>query len=319
MKAQPWVYELYGLRISSEIELSAPFSPLPPDLTLRWGENYAIPEGPPPGEALLKISLGRGLGCTFSKTREGYTIRFDGTCEFRISSDRCSMRAHLAPGNDPAFVPLLFSGRVIAMLLGACGESVLHASAVQTGEFTLAFVGNSGMGKSTLAALFCANGARLVTDDVLRLDFEGDHVNCFVGTPELRLRPSAEELVSYFPEAPCRVTVDHRKAIRLGSGALKKSRLNAIIIPRPSRTVQTLSLKRLSTSQAFFSLNRYACIQGWRAKKPLCQQFNTFARLSKSLPVYEVEVPWGPPFDLKIPAGILTGVGMCAEPAGVTA
>ncbi len=317
MTTVPPVYELYGLRVSSEVKLSAPFSQnFSPDLTLRWGENYAIPKGPPPGEVLLKISLGRGRGYTFSKTREGYTIRFDGTCEFRISPDRCSVRVHLAPGKDPAFIPLLFSGSVLALLLGACGESILHASAVQAGEFTLAFVGNSGMGKSTLAALFCANGARFVTDDVLRLDFEGDDVNCFAGTPELRLRPSGADLVSHFPEALCRVTVDQRKAICLGSD-LKKSRLNAIIIPRPSRTVETSSLKRLSTSQAFFSLSRYACVHGWRAKEPLCQQFNTFARLSKSFPIYEAEIPWGPPFDLKIPAEILAGAGLCVEPAGV--
>jgi ABC-type glutathione transport system ATPase component len=35
---------------------------------------------------------------------------------------------------------------------------MLHASCVEVGGATVAVVGESGMGKSTLAALFCAAG-----------------------------------------------------------------------------------------------------------------------------------------------------------------
>ena len=65
---------------------------------------------------------------------------------------------------------MLVGGTLLAFVLTMRGEAVLHASAVQVGDAALAFVGASGMGKSTMATLLCADGARLVTDDVLRLD-----------------------------------------------------------------------------------------------------------------------------------------------------
>src|SRR5439155_24182481 len=57
----------------------------------------------------------------------------------------------------------------------------------------ISFVGAPGMGKSTLAALLCASGADLVTDDVLRLSPDGAALRCCFGPAEIRLRSNAAE------------------------------------------------------------------------------------------------------------------------------
>ena len=88
------------------------------------------------------------------------------------------MRVHADPDADDG-VPSLFLGGALAAAVALRGACVLHASAVQTENLVIAFVGSSGMGKTTVAALCCASGARLVTDDVLRVTAEQGRAWCF--------------------------------------------------------------------------------------------------------------------------------------------
>ena len=61
------------------------------------------------------------------------------------------------------------------------------------------------MGKSTVAALLCGEGATLVGDDVLCVRFEGGQVLWRGRSPELRLRQQAAGIVEdYLPLAPRR-------------------------------------------------------------------------------------------------------------------
>ena len=76
---------------------------------------------------------------------------------------------------------------------------MLHASAVAVDGIGLAFVGQSGRGKSTVAALMCVDGAELVTDDVLTVD-PGPPVRCQGGASELRLRAAAAHLADAHPD-----------------------------------------------------------------------------------------------------------------------
>ena len=85
----------------------------------------------------------------------------------------------------------VYAGNVLATVLELRGECILHASCVHVGGSTVAVVGDSGMGKSTVAALFCAEGAQLVSDDALRIDCADGNPICYRGTGQIRLRPAA--------------------------------------------------------------------------------------------------------------------------------
>jgi hypothetical protein len=67
------------------------------------------------------------------------------------------------------------------------GREPLHATAVLTDQGVVAFLGRSGYGKSTLAALFIHGGCRLLTDDMLVLTPQRDGFLAHSGPPRLKL------------------------------------------------------------------------------------------------------------------------------------
>lgn len=305
------IYELHGLHIRSEVALHAPVCQTDsPDLDVRWGEDCAIPDQLPAGRVLATLSLADGRGYTHMDTGTGYALCFHQTCEFRTDYHRRLIRVHLAPNVEPGIVPLLLVGNVVAALLTLSGECVLHASAVEIDGVALAFVGSSGMGKSTLAALLCASGARLITDDVLRLEQDGNGFRCFVGASEIRLRQEAAGLAERFPAAVTGTTADNRLAIRLDDNRSSRPRLHAIVIPHPSRTVRELRLTRLTQPQALFSLARYPRVLGWQTSEPVRRQFEAFGRVARSVPVFDAEIPWGLTFAPELPRMLLEGTGL---------
>lgn len=89
------------------------------------------------------------------------------------------------------FVGLVL-GELMATLLRQRGLLVLHACAVANRDGdAIAFAGESGWGKSTLAESFCQNGYTLVTDDVIAIDLRDDGAYAIPSYSQIRLREDA--------------------------------------------------------------------------------------------------------------------------------
>ena len=186
---------------------------------------------------------------------------------------------------------------------------MLHASTVQTGGRAVAFVAQSGGGKSTLAALACAQGALLVTDDVQRtcIDDAGV-VRCVQGSGEARLRRPLGELVDV--AAPTRTSVDGRTVWSPEPSAAALVPLAAIVLPTLSEGTATLTVARIAAGAAVLELTRRPRLlgpidAGWRAR-----EFANLARIVRAVPVYGAVVPWGPPFEPVLIEELLACVGV---------
>ncbi|MBL0244850.1 MAG: hypothetical protein IPQ22_12960 [Rhodoferax sp.] len=79
------------------------------------------------------------------------------------------------------------------LALARQGMLVLHASAVEIGDSAVAFIGASGMGKSTLAASFATNGFRFLTDDGLLLEPRQDACYVLPSHPSIRLWDDSQD------------------------------------------------------------------------------------------------------------------------------
>lgn len=76
---------------------------------------------------------------------------------------------------------------VLSTALTQQGEEPLHATVLALEEHAVALLGPSGAGKSTLAAFLIGQGARLITDDMLRLTFSDGRGYAHYGPNRLKL------------------------------------------------------------------------------------------------------------------------------------
>lgn len=86
----------------------------------------------------------------------------------------------------------LIIGPVFNHLLHQRGYFVLHASTVEIDGSAVAFVGESGMGKTTTATAFLRAGQRVLSDDVAAIEpgLGRDHPSVRSGYPSIKLDPT---------------------------------------------------------------------------------------------------------------------------------
>src|SRR5204863_102769 len=80
-------------------------------------------------------------------------------------------------------------GQALSFALVKQGLEPLHATVVVVDGQGVAFLGDNGYGKSSLAACFLEGGYRLLTDDLLLLKASGGDVLAYPGPPRIKLFP----------------------------------------------------------------------------------------------------------------------------------
>lgn len=128
----------------------------------------------------ISISAGRN--------GDAYWLRFPGMVEFEIKLGDRSITVFKAPDTPDNTVRHMLLDQVIPRMLGQLGHLVLHAGAVTSSNGkTVAFIGQSGWGKSTLVSSFQQHGAQLITDDCLMIVLENEQVSAIPNYYGIRL------------------------------------------------------------------------------------------------------------------------------------
>lgn len=176
-------YLSYGLRIRSELAL---LELIPAegraDVTIRFG-RVDVPRTQASVNGLL---WARG---------DEACLAFEEIGSFLVRQGR-EVVVDPILGVDEQWVRNAVMGPVMGTLLYQRGWLTLHASSISIGDKAVAFMADRGWGKSTTAAAMCAQGHRLVADDVTAIKTDRGLPLVTLGHPLLKLWPDAAASVS---------------------------------------------------------------------------------------------------------------------------
>ena len=281
-------FDYCGLAVASNLdfpELPASLQPVP-DLSF-----FLSTEGNPPGpgEPLHQWDLpGAPAWLSISRSKDGYLLHFPELATFHVAA--CDGGVQCWPHNS---VPLdsvrhLFLDQVMPLVLSLAGRTVFHASAVSSGAGAIAFLGDSGRGKSTLAGIFVNQGAELLTDDCLLVDKDFRIVPSY---PGLRLWPDAAEVLG-------RAASDLPRVCHYSSKKRLRDVLPSSCHPVPLRRLYLLaeaadaiSIATLSPRDALIELVKFCFVLDIANPEALKARFETLSRLAGLGLVYRLSYP----------------------------
>ena len=143
-----------------------------------------------------------------------YLLRFPDLADYRISSDLDLVTCVPAPGASDEACRNTFANQVLPAIMDKRGHTVVHASGVEVDGAAVLFLGDSGRGKSTLAAAFARAGHRLLSDDGVHVERNAVDVRAHPREASLRLLP--DSVAGVFPEAGIAAQDDTKASIAGG-------------------------------------------------------------------------------------------------------
>jgi hypothetical protein len=195
----PVVHRLYGIRIRTPWPVrGARTYDGPCDVEFKAGDVNTLARA-----ASLVPAEQQSHWAQYAALPDGSAYRrWTNLFEFLVTADarRIYARALSAVDQEAMLAYLLVDALSFSMV--RLGREPLHATAVLTDRGVLAFLGNSGDGKSTLAALLLRHGCTLVTDDMLVLARARGRWLAQPGPPRLKLyRHMADHVLGHARES----------------------------------------------------------------------------------------------------------------------
>jgi hypothetical protein len=193
-------YVAYGLHISSALPLPELFPGNgTPDIVIRQCKlEHVLP------------THSRREGCIWG-TSEAACILVPDVGLFQVRGG-CEILVDAVPGVEARVLRLFILGCAIGLLLDQRGLLVLHASAVAIQNEVILFIGDSGAGKSTMAAAMHVRGHCIIGDDTAAVDHQ--HLNrplVLPAFPQLKLWPEAASALGLEPNRLPRLRPEFEK------------------------------------------------------------------------------------------------------------
>jgi len=224
----------------------------------------------------------------FYRTGQHYLLRFPDLADFEITPDGLAVRCWPAPGILDATVEHLYLNQVLPLALSRQGDLVFHAGAIETGDSAIAFMGESGRGKSTLTASFATAGFRFLTDDALLLEKHDDSYRVLPSHASVRLWGDSQQIlvgddaqlappVQYTPKA--RVLSGDRLAFCPEARTLRR------IYFLGDGSAPAITFQRIKPAEALIELVKHSFLLDIEERDMLAAHFDELSSLA-SLPIY---------------------------------
>lgn len=112
---------------------------------------------------------GECVKAEFHRRTDGFLLRFLGEADFAIDADCRRVTGWPVPGIAENHFHSLYCNAVLPLIGDHLGGLFLHGSAVAVGGRAVAFLGQSGDGKTTLAGAFAKARHPYLSEDVIEL------------------------------------------------------------------------------------------------------------------------------------------------------
>lgn len=172
-----FLYNLHGLTVHSEIQLPE-LSPLPggaADIYVQFGtlDTISLPPDRPWGNHIL--------------APDQMLLHIKDVARFLVTNGK-SILVDPSPRARGKEIRLFLLGSAMGCLLHQRRLLPMHANALQHGDECIMFMGQSGMGKSTLAAAMKTRGYKVLADDVCAVQTSsGCAPIVYPGVPQIKL------------------------------------------------------------------------------------------------------------------------------------
>ena len=225
---------------------------------------------------------------SFHRHDTGYLLRFPDLADFEVSADGASVQGWPVPGVTLHTVEHLHLNQVLPLALSRQGKLVLHGSAIDVDGNGVAFVGESGRGKSTLAASFATSGGRFLTDDGLHLEWVNGDCRIIPSHPSMRLWEDSQGALTTNATvvAPA---LDFTTKARLLAGTSIAFCNEALPLQRVYflglGDAASVAIEVMKPAEALIELLRNSFLLDIDERKMLAQHFDELSRLAV-LPIY---------------------------------
>jgi hypothetical protein len=215
-------------------------------------------------------------------------LRFPGLADFEVSAGGQSVQGWPVPDVTSPTIEHLYLNQIMPLALSRQGKLVLHGSAVDIAGQGVAFIGESGRGKSTLAASFATEGTHFLTDDGLLMEWVDGRCMILPSHPSIRLWEDSQ--AALVPDsAALAPAVSFTSKSRFLAGPVIAFCTEA----RPLRRVFFLgegdvhvpTIEPLRPAEALIELVKHSFLLDIEARDMLARHFDDLSRLAE-LPLY---------------------------------
>ena len=270
------------------------------DIATNWQVNFATAADCPTTPSDSKLLWSDEQGLAVSSTAVGaaveYQMRFWDQALAHIQPQLKSINLIALSGNAiEATLEHLLIDQIYPRLLAHEGQLVLHAGAVEISGKLALFLGDSGMGKSTIVASLFQAGASLLNDDTLVV---GQDACGFSGQAiyhGLRLLP--DSLASLFPmQTETRQMAHYSPKQRLNvampddqdTGAQP---LGAMFFLAPATDELTISLRLMSAAETCMGIITNSFSLDPTDTLLACKKLQQASTLANAVPAFELSYP----------------------------
>lgn len=231
--------------------------------------------------------------CVIHRLDGAYRMRFPGMADFLIRADG-GIDAFPVEGIDAPTLDHLFANQVLPAALSLQQRPVFHASALSVRGAGVAFLGESGRGKSTLATFLAGRGHPLLTDDGLELREDGGGIWALPNRPSVRLWEDSRAALLPADATPLPAVSFTRKerfhAAALLPLATEEVPLRAAFFLGDGSALRP-AITALTPQEAHLAWVRHAFLLDVHDKATIARQFHQVARLARAGLSFQLDYP----------------------------